>query len=283
MRNAIALIPVLALAGCPKLGDLGNMVNLDKYTPKLSFDTVKLVDVNWETATADFVFQVSNPNPVEVKVATFSYGLALSEQPFLSGTNDDGMALASEGDTELVLPVSIKFTDAISTAQAVAGSDTIPFALKGDFGFNTPLGVVKVPYDEAGELPVLRLPKIAIAGARVAEFKPLQNKATLEIDLGVTHEQGATLDFSQFDYNVGLNGGSIASGLVDNLASVEAGTTGLVTLPIELNLLEMGATVVQAISKKEKIDLSLGAGLNVKTPLGVIPLSIDETGKVQLQ
>lgn len=283
MRSAIVFLPLLALTGCPKLSDLNSVVDLSKYTPTLSFDTVKLVDINWETATADFVFQVSNPNPVDVKVASFTYGLALAEEPFLSGANDDGLALKSEGDTELVLPVSIKFTEVIATGKALAGSDTIPFALKGDFGFNTPLGMVRVPYDESGELPVLRLPKIQIASARVAEFKPLQNKAVLEVDLGVTHEQGATLDFTQFDYELGLNGGKVASGLVAELASVEAGTTGIVTLPVELNLLEMGATVVQAIRLKEKLDLSIGAGLNVGTPLGVIPLSVDESGKIQLE
>lgn len=283
MRAALAVLPVLALTGCPKLGDLGNAVNLDKYKPTLSFDKVQLVDIDWEQATANFVFKVHNPNPVEVKVANFSYDLALAEQPFLAGTNADGLELASGGDTELVLPVSLKFTDAIATGQAVAGSDDVPFALKGDFGFNTPLGLITVPYEETGKLPVIRPPKIALAAARVAEFKPLQNKATLEIDLGVTHEQGATLDFAKFDYKLGLNGADVASGMIEELATVEAGTTGIVTLPIHLNLLEAGAGLVTAIQSKEKIDLNLGAGLDVKTPLGVLPLRVDETGKLKLQ
>jgi LEA14-like dessication related protein len=226
---------------------------------------------------------VSNPNPIEVKVASFTYALDLSEQPFLTGESDDGLQLKGKGDTKLRLPVALTFADAIGTAQATAGQDVIPFTLRGDFGFDTPLGQVKVPYEDSGELPVLRVPKIRLAAARVAELKPLKNTARLEIDLGVAHDQGSPLGFADFDYALGLNGAEIATGLVADLATVQPGKEATVTLPVDLNLLSLGTSIVTAITKKEKVQLSLDAGLDVSTPLGVLPLSIDETGKLQLQ
>ncbi len=279
-----SLLPALLLfTGCAKLPSLPGAAELENYLPRLSFDSVDMKKVSWDGATADFVFNVTNPNPIEVKVASFTYDLNIAGSPLLSGNNDDGLALKNKSDTELRLPVAVLFADLISTASASKGLDAVPFTLAGEFAFDTPLGMpVTVPYEESGDLPVLRVPAVRLADARVAELKILQNSAKLEVDLGVTHDQASPLEFAKFDYALGLNGSEVASGLLDQLATVQPGKESVVTLPIDLNLLSLGTTVVTAITKKEKVTLDLGANLDVVTPLGKLPLSIDENGKLQL-
>ena len=103
------------------------------------------------------------------------------------------------------------------------------------FGLNTPIGEVKIPYEDGGDLPVLRPPKVRIAGLRVAEFKPLQNVARLELDLGLTHQQASPLGFGQFDYNVALGGKDAATGTVADAGTVAAGAESTLTLPLNLD------------------------------------------------
>jgi hypothetical protein len=71
--------------------------------------------------------------------------------------------------------------------------------------------------------------------------------------------------------------------VIDELASAKPGESGTISLPVTLNLLQLGATIVEAITQKTKLDVGLDATLAVGTPFGVVPLSIDERGKVDVK
>ena len=57
---AVALLPLLT--ACEGWQDF----ELDPYLPTVTFDNLEILDVNWEGVEADFVFNVNNPNPVDV-------------------------------------------------------------------------------------------------------------------------------------------------------------------------------------------------------------------------
>ena len=79
-----------------------------------------------------------------------------------------------------------------------------------------------------------------------------------------------------------LEGSSLASGLVDDLGTVDGATEGTLTLPIEVSFVDAGAGVIDAITNGGQVELGLAAGTEVDTPFGIVPLSIDETGNVSV-
>ena len=83
-------------------------------------------------------------------------------------------------------------------------------------------------------------------------------------------------------YGLDLGGRRVIDGDLAEL-SVPAGTTELRTVPVQLNLLQLGATVVNAVTQKKPVDVRLNAGLNVDTPLGLIPLDVDETVNLRIR
>jgi len=283
MNRVVVLSALLALVGCPKLGDIPSAGDLGGFTPTIHFDKLQVRKVSFEGADVDFVFQLTNPNPVRVKLSSFSYDLNLAGADFLSGSSADGLELAPSRDTELRLPVSFGFADAIETGRAVAGQDVIPFVLSGDFGFDTPLGEVKVPFREADDLPVLRPPRIRIAGLRVGRIDLAAQQARLELDVGLAHDQGTSMTFRHFDFRLNLSDRQIASGRVDDMGAVPVREERVVTLPIDVGLVDLGTSLVQALTRRDAVQVGLAANMEVGTALGVLPLQIDKSRRVQIE
>ena len=282
-RHLLAAAPGLALfaAGCPKVpGDMGKA--LKQFLPKVRFDKVKLRDIDFKKADLTFLFQVDNPAPLKVALASFSYALALEGNSLFEGNNANGVTLKPEAAAPLKFPMTLKWADLAQLLQDTKGKDQLGFGLSGHMGFNTPVGEAKLPYNAAGDIPALRRPTFAFQDIKLTEFKPMENRARVSINLGVTNQGGSVFSFKGFDYKLKLGGNNVASGVLDMLGDVAANTTQRLSLPVDLSLTGVGASIIDAFANKGKVNAQLGAGLKVGTPFGDIPLSIDETGRVNI-
>jgi len=272
MRWPGSALLLLAGAGCDQLSEL---------LPTVSFDGLEIRDITFAQADVDFVFLVENPHPVSISLSSFDYALALKDVPFVEGDNPDGFTLEALGASDLVIPLSLGYTDIWNTIQATRGEDVIDFLLSGGMGFDTPAGHVRLPYSEDGDFPALRTPTFSFQRIRTPSVDLLAGIAELEVDLGVDNEIGSTLFFQSFDYGLSLGGAPVASGLVPSF-DVAGATTGTVTLPVTVELLSLGAGVVDAILDGGAVDVGLDATMDVDTPFGIVPLTIDESGQVSI-
>lgn len=273
--KAIPLMLFLAFVSCKSLGPVGDA--LSQYTPKLRFQKLELRHIDFTKVDVDFMFALENPNPLSVKLDTFGYALGLEGVEFVKGTNDSGLQLKSYGETQLAIPVSLTFARIFELVQAVKGKDDLGFSVAGELGFKTPLGLARVPFKEEGRFPVVHAPDISLEGLRVGKIDVLKNKASLAIDIGVANpDGGSALSFAGFDFGLDLGGKRVASGVRDDIPAVSGGGKQTISLPIDINLLELGSTVVQALTKKKPIDTKLAGKVQVGTPFGNIPLSFDD-------
>lgn len=273
-----ALTSLLVLPACAKWGLISGL-NLEPYTPKVSFNQLKILDVDFKRIDTRFVLDVENPNPLEIKAASLTWDLDLDGRSFLSGALSEGLSLNARQTSKVTIDVSTKFKAILDTFTGLQGQDSIPFKLSGKIGFNTPLGEIKVPYKAQGEFPVLRPPKIGIKGLRMGKINLFKQTASLDLDLTMTHDQGSTMSFDHFDYGITLGKTEVVSGNINNMGTVAAGKTEVITLPIDVNLLQMGTVVVEAINGRGDMNVGIGAQLDVGTPFGVIPFTFDDNGK----
>lgn len=276
-RAVLVLAPMLALSGCLKI-----FKDLDQFKPTIKFKELRLRDIDFNAADVDFAFTIRNPNPIKVSFSSLSYDLDLAGSRFFRGKDANGLTLGAEKTSELVLPITVRWTDLIDTVGAIRGKDQIPFVFSGNFGFNTPLGEVKIPFERQGSFPMLQKPTIAFNSLNVGNLDVIHQTASLELKLDVSHEQGSPLSFADFDYDLSLDGSKVANGRVPSFATVEAGKTKTVTLPIDVNLTKLGAAAVNAIRQKEEINVGLKGDMKVNTPYGEIPLNLDKSKKLQL-
>lgn len=265
----------LGLLGCKQLGPLGDA--LAPYTPKLRFDKLELRAIDFTKVDVDFMFKLENPNPLSVKLDTFSYALGLEGVEFVKGTNADGLKLESRGESDLAIPVSLTYQRIFELVQNTKGKDDLGFSIAGDLGFNTPVGMAKVPFREEGRFPVVRAPGISLKGLRMGKVDLLKQKASMNLDLGFSNPDGGqAVSFAGFDFGVDMAGSRVASGVREDIPAVTGGGEQLVSLPIDLDLKSVGKTLVTAITGKKAIDVKLGGKVQVGTPFGKIPLTFDQ-------
>jgi len=286
MRRSLSALSFLALApawlSCGATKQLGDL--LAPYTPKLRFERLAVDKIDFSSISVDFVFAVQNPNPISVKLDQFGYSLGLEGVEFLKGRNTDGIALKSKGDTELSIPVALAFADIFKLVQNIDGKDDIAFSLAGDFGFNTPVGMATIPFKEEGRFPVVRPPTISLKGAKLGEISVMKGKAVLNVDLGFKNDKGgAPISFKGFDYALKLAGTAVSTGVLENVPDAPAGQEQLVTLPVSLDLLKLGKTMITALQSKKPVDVALDAKVMVGTPFGAIPFDVAQAAAFLLK
>lgn len=275
LRTAAPLLILLAPVATTSCKNL-KLPDLSNVQPKATFDRVDFGKADWQGVDTEFVINIANPNPVGVGVQRWSWNLALAEQPFLSGDGDKGFAVAANGSSPLVIPTRLDFSDMLDTAKALKGQDDVPYTVGGDLSVNTPVGPVTLPWRHSGSFPVLKKPTFKLKGLRLQSLDVLKGRADLALDLGITHGGGAKLALDGLDWNVGLGGKPAADGALGKALSLSDGNTETVSLPIGVNLLQIGASIAKAIKDKGPIDVSLDASTGVGTPLGSIPLKVNE-------
>ena len=273
--SALALT-LLALTGCEGWEDF----ELDPYMPTVSFQRVEVRGVDWDGIDADFVFDVNNPNPVDVGMARFDYSLAFEEVEWLAGDDPDGLVLTAEGASELALPVSLEFASLWEMVQAVRGDDDIDFGLEGSFGFDTPLGPLDIPYDELGDFPAPRRPELELKQVRLQSLS-LQG-AAFDIELDVDNDHGSTLWFENLDYQLSLAGVDVGGGFVGSWGQVEGADTRTLSIPVEVSFADAGTALYQVL-QGDKLKVDLVGTVDVDTPFGLVPLDFERSKKVGIQ
>ena len=262
------------LLGCGGLGG-----SISEFIPTVKFNRLELTDISFEDLSVDFVFDVHNPNPVDIPLERFSYGLDLDSVEILSGDNPEGLELRQEATSAMVLPVTLNFQGVYDLVTAERGQDALPFAFRGGFGWDTDIGPVDVSFEEAGEFPALRIPDIQVGELALTELSETQ--AGFELSVDIDNDHGSTLEFANLDFEVSFAGVRVGAGLESSLGSVEGASSERLIMPFSIHYLD-AIDAIAAIASGQQLKVDLAATSDVTTPFGVVPLIIDENGDVDV-
>jgi LEA14-like dessication related protein len=252
----------------------------DPFLPTVSFDRMDVIDLDFDGVSADFVFEVYNPNPIAVSAARFDYALAFADVDLLSGDEPDGWQFAASGTSELTLPTEFGFATLFELVDAVRGQDEIEFALTGAFGFDTPLGPLDLSFAESGGFPAPRRPTISLKRLAIDELTLFG--ADLLLELAIDNDHGSRLEFHDLNWNVDLAGISFTGERVDQWGEIDGATTGILSLPISVDFLSAGQALYQAL-RERTIDATFSAHVSVDTPFGILPLDLATSGRLDLE
>jgi len=277
---ALSIVSVLRLSMLCAVPCFTGCTTASSFLPSVGFKKLDVTDISFEDIASDFVFEVDNPNPIEISLANFDYTLTFEDVEWITGDDPDGLVIAADDGSEVALPVELTFSELYEMIQAVRGEDEIDFNLQGSLGFDTPWGDVNLPYDADGDFPALRTPTFSFAKIKVADLN--WTTAEIDLDFDVDNDHGSSLIFDNFAYALDLEDNSFASGNVDNLGEVMGGTTDTLTIPIEVTLLDAGAAAFDALTS-DQVEMGIQASTDVDTPFGILPLTINESGNVEIE
>ncbi len=140
-------ISSLFISGC---------VNLD--SPKVDFKDYTIGSVAADGITANFNFDVTNTNPIDLNIANYSYQVFINDKKIVEQTGA-GFTLSANKTSRITLPVFIKyegvFGAALSILESLAkGEQEMSYRVEGTISGGT-MGInVSSPIKAEGKLKI---------------------------------------------------------------------------------------------------------------------------------
>lgn len=274
------LVPLLF--GCLLLVPLSSCKHLSALLgaafekPTMRFVRVIPQNISFVGVDTVFEFAVQNPNAIGIQLASWSYQLDIDGNLFVKGTADRRTEIAANGTSPLMVPFSIRFAAFVKSLMSFfqQGRDAVPYRLSISFSIDTPIGILTFPFNLNGDIPIPRLPKVEVAGAKLLNLSLAG--ATIGFRFMVKNEGKFPVSFRSLGYAIKLANIPISTGQTQG-GTLAAGGAQPVDLNMNINFLSVGLAIASIIQSRE-FPYQLVGNVN----LGIFNLPFDLSGKVPL-
>lgn len=278
-RGLLSGFAVFLSSGCATLEEYVRVQN-----PQAEITGVRLDKLDLQQVGLLVDLKVKNPNAVGVNLSRLAYDFAVEGNSLLSGNQDQGVQVAANSEQPVTIPVTVNPANLWQTIAKVAKQDRFGFSIATTLTFALPvLGNVDLPLKYSGELPVLRIPEVKVGGLKIKELG--LTKANLELTIQVANPNAFALLLNQFTYDFQVNQRSWINGQNGNPIQLDPKQGGEVKIPLTLNFLEMGTTVLQVLRAKDPVNYRFIGQFNFGSSesfLKSLPLPVDYSGKLQI-
>jgi LEA14-like dessication related protein len=270
---------VTCFTGCATLQEYANY-----QKPTASVDGVRFSGMSFDTVDLIFDVKVKNPNPFSATLAGFDYNFLIENKPFLSGSNTDRTTIASNGSSILNIPVSIQFKQLVNTYKTISRQDNAEFQLKSGITVTLPvLGNIRIPVSYSGSFPVLKIPEIDFTGIYLKKLS--LTRADLELKMSIDNPNTFGLNTRAYKFKLFINDAHWADGTSTENIQIKEKSKQTVTIPVSLNLFEMGRSVYNVVSGNRSMQYRFVGDMNLETGLpmvGDVAIPFDRTGNVSI-
>ena len=116
--------------------------------PKVELEDVKISKMAGLHADLEIILSVKNPNTIDFDVKNLTYTLDIDDKTITTGSLKEKVLVKGKETTMVSLPLTIKYTDILSSALLFVQKDGMPYRVKG----SVELGPFTVPFDDNGNL-----------------------------------------------------------------------------------------------------------------------------------
>jgi LEA14-like dessication related protein len=246
----LATLGLAVLAGCS---------SLERYAkkafqkPRLTFKTARLANASLADATVDLVYQVENPNPLGLSLASVDYAFFVEGKQVVAGSPPKGLDLPARGRAELVFPANVRFADIVPVVQTFLNQDTARYKAQGSLGIQTPLGVLRFPLEHEGTFEVPKIPQVQFEPPRIKSIT-LQG-ATVEFPLTVRNRNTFPLPVGGISGALKVAGASVGTLSTGDLGLLEGSGTRQLVLPLNINFLRAASAATALRSGNAQVKL----------------------------
>lgn len=285
MRNRRAsgillLIVLLSIIyGC---ASLEGVLNLSRPTAKI--EQVEMTGLDFDQVDLLLYVRVENPNPVGARLAGLDYDFLIEEASIVTGKLEKGIDLKAGGSSLVEVPVSLGFSQIFTTVESAAQRDELAYGINLGLAFALPgYGTVRVPLEHRGTLPVPRLPDLGIDSLRVTRVS--LTRIDLEVNMKVINPNAFDIRLSGLSYDLSVAGRSWVEGRQGPDLSFTAKEESVAVLPLSLNIVEVGRSVVDMLSGNRTLDYHFSGQTTIDTGLPLLKdylFSFDSGGEARI-
>jgi LEA14-like dessication related protein len=271
MRKITLALALAVLSGCAGLNQLAASA---VQKPKLTFRSVALSTLDLEGATLAFTYDLENPNGFGVDLAKVGYAVDVEGRGVASGELPGGLQIRANGTAPVTFPVHVAFKDVPGIVNLLGLSkDAVRYKLAGHVGVRTPLGILDVPMSHEGTLKLPSMPQFALDGVSIRSLG--FTEITFDVRVRVKNPNAFALPLGKLDYGLAVGGSQVARAAAVDVAPVAAGGSGVVAIPVKLDVAAAGRAAADLARGGEVL-----VDLDGKANLAGIPFPLDLKGKV---
>lgn len=275
----IILLPFLG--ACASIRGLVGELQMQR--PSAKFAGAKIDKLSLDSADLLFDIAIENPNQVGLALAGLEYDLLIDGTSFLKGQQRDQLKIGAKGQSHIQLPLTLAYTDLYKTFQNLLDSDVSQYQLSCTLAFDVPvLGAVKLPLQKAGELPLIKLPKLSVDALKVGKVG--LTGAQMSLNVRLKNPNAFSMLLNRFHYGLVVNEKDWAAGDMGEGIQITEKGEGLLEIPINLNFLEIGQSAYALVKGDKDFDYKLAGGLDFTASiplLGKVSLPFDLAGKIR--
>lgn len=240
MKNKAAICLCMGLllmaAGCQTLKTLIK-------TPTVTFDNVSLKEATLFQSTLEITYNISNPNPVGLKLNDVSYRLVIDGKTVAEGSQPQGVMLPGNGSEKTTLPFTVSYMESVESVVDLFKKDSLPYEVSGSFK----IGVFTIPYSYKDTLALPKPPKVSVIGLHLASMS--FTGARLELQLDIENLNSCSLDLQSMNYGIALGGFQLMQGQTEQINLSKNQKHRTINVPLELNFLSLGKSAMSMLSQ----------------------------------
>lgn len=138
MKNFLILV-FLLLTGCSSFLE----------SPRVTVKNVNLVGLDTNGVELEFYLGVNNPNPFAVTLKGYSYDVQVLTLPVAKGGSREPVRFDPRSETDMRLPVRVKYSDLMEILKRRPDPDKIPYRLNAGLELDSALGSFLVPVEKS--------------------------------------------------------------------------------------------------------------------------------------
>jgi len=258
---------IVISSSCSSVKQLMKSVKIQP--PKVEVESAKLTKLSFSGLDLLFNLNISNPNQVGLKLSGFSYELLINDTPFVAGNQTQELEIAAKDESTVQLPVTMEYKKLFDTFRSLIKEQRSSYELRCVFTFDVPvIGDVSVPVNKEGEFPVLRFPEIGFDTLRIVRLG--LTTATLELNVFVSNPNPIGLSVEDLVYSLSINGDFWASGSRMETSVIPSNGRGILSVPIEIRVLDVGRSAFALVEKEESARFQLNGAVGFSTTLPIM-------------
>jgi LEA14-like dessication related protein len=232
---AAAVLALAGLSGCAAINDLARSAFV---RPTLAFEKVEVQALDFDGATLALDFRLANPNAFGLTLARVQYWLQLDGRIVTRGEVAGGLRIPASGAVPVRFTARLPWAEVPRLVELGRRGGRVPYQVGGQVAVDTPVGVLELPAEHAGEVALPALPtfRIATVGVRLVSFSELE----VDMALMVHNPNPFPLPEGSFRYALASDGEVVATSDLEGLAAVPAGGEARVEVPVRISLAGAG-------------------------------------------
>lgn len=115
--------------------------------PRVTVTRTRITGLDMAGVNIECSLAISNPNSYDLTLMGYSYDLHIMSLPLASGDRQEPLEITAGKQTEMKIPIRIKYDDLVTILKRKPDLDHVPYRLKARLQLATSLGGMLIPID----------------------------------------------------------------------------------------------------------------------------------------